>query len=452
MRTVTPERTIASFDSASAMHAATVAALNGTPFPALGQGRFAAVSARVGGRMPWPLLKRIYARIGASEGLTQDELGGVDLSGVSDWLVDQLPRRQYPGVLVGSSNGAITQLAAAAQIPWLPGTLLVPVRRSAEVDDLDAALRFGVRVSPRLTETNPDIVVHHMHDQMQDELMAARMAYFRVKWRALPAGYRRFLDEQLQPDAPVIVVDDTSTWPVVRISDQYVFQPGAQGGLDPEAYVRRTRTPTPDDTAREAEWGAEPGLTDALAAWCAEHDHPLVIISYHGPQAPSGAVAQIFRDWYRQRGEDDRRLIVPSFILADPWLTITKAAVPYWTFFSVQPALTGLDRFLEHTDPFDQAYVLPFQHGADSPGIATPNDWSTVLRRHGITPHFVGLRQRQFPHDIGFMGRYDDRLAELSPARQLWSPLSVAQLLRGLRDAGLMAPDSASPDGSADTA
>ena len=437
MTAVAPSRTVASFDSASAMHAATVAALNGARFPDLGQGRVAGLGARIGGQLPWILLRRIYARIGAMEGLTEAQLGKVDLASVADWLADGYPRRRYPAVLIGSSNGALTQLAAAAQIPWLPGTLLVPVRRSADVNDVDAALRFGVRHVPRLTADNPDVVVHHMHDQMQDELMAARMAYFRVKWRSLADGYRRFLSDRLQPGAPVIMINDTSSWPVVRVGEQHVFQPGAQGGLEPDAYLRRPRTPTPDDSAPEAEWGAEPGLTAAVAAWCAQHGHPMITISFHGPQAPSAAVASTFRSWYRDRGEDDRRLIVPSFILADPWLTITRAAVPFWTFFSVQPAVDSLDRFLDTAEPFEDAYVLPFQHGARSPGIATPADWTRVLRRHGITAHFPGLSVRRFPHDIAFMGRYDTRLAKLSPARRLWSPLPVDQVVRQLRTAGL---------------
>ena len=136
------------------------------------------------------------------------------------------------------------------------------------------------------------------------------------------------MSERLQPGAPVIMINDTSRWPVVRISDQHVFQPGAQGGLEPDAYLRQPRTPVPDDTAPEAEWGAEPGLTAAVAAWCAEHGHPMITITFHGPQAPSAAVAATFR-----------------------------------TFFSVQPALDSLDRFLETAEPFDEAYVLPFQHG-----------------------------------------------------------------------------------------
>jgi hypothetical protein len=238
-------RTVASFDSASAMHAATVAALNGSPFPNLGQGRAAGLGARLGGRLPWPVLKRVYARIGAGEGLTESQLARVDLGAVAEWLADAYPARRYPGVLLGSSNGALTQLAAAAQIPWLPGTLLVPVRRNADVNDLDAALRFGIRHAPTLTAANPDIVVHHMHDQMQDELMAARMAYFRIKWRTLPAGYRRFLSERLQPGAPVIILNDTSTWPVVGSATSTCSNPAPRAASRPTPTYDRRVPPRP---------------------------------------------------------------------------------------------------------------------------------------------------------------------------------------------------------------
>ena len=439
MTGVDPARAVASFDSASAMHAATVAALNGRSFPHLGQGGLSGAAARLGGRLPWPILRRAYTRIGASEGLSEQQVGQVDLAAVAGWLAGAYPALRYPGVMIGSSNGALTHLAAAAQIPWLPGTVLVPVRRSGDVDDLDAAMRFGRRIGPRLLDANPDVVLHHMHDQLQDELMAAEMAYFRCKWSGLPAGYRQFLAERLLPGAPVLLISDTSTWPVVRVSERHVFQPGAQGGVDPQTYVGRPRTPTPDDTAPEAEWGAEPGLARALTRWCHDQGHPLVRIEYQGPQAPSHPVATTFRTWYRERAEDHRRLIIPSFVLADPWLTITRAAVPYWTFFSVQPALDALTDHLAAVEPYREAFLMPFQHGADSPGIATPDDWAAVLHRHGVIPHFLRHRPDQFPHDIGFLGRYGPALAALSPARRPWTPLPIDQLLHGLAAAGLPA-------------
>jgi hypothetical protein len=436
MNDLAPRDVVALFDSATVLHAALAAALRGEPFPHLGNSPLAAAAVRIGGRLPWSLVRRVYTRVGASEGLDPDRLGDVDLAAVAQWLADGHPRRRYPAAFVGSSNGALAHLAAAAQVPWLPGTVLVPVARTGDPQRPVDALRFGERVAPRLLDRNPDVVLHHMHDPVQDELMVARMTYFRTKWRTLPAAYARFL-ERLAPGAPVVLVEDGSTWPVVRVGERHVFQTGAQGGVEPDGYLRRPHTPRPDDAAPEAEWGADPGFGTAVADWCAAHDHPLVRLRYTGPQAPAHAVAVVLRDWYRNRGEPGDRLLVPSFVLGDPWRTIGAAAVPFWTFFAVQPALRALDAHLAAVPPYRAVDVLLFQHGVESAGIATPDEWLATASRHGATARLLALDPRRFPHDVASLGRYGTALAALPRAVRPWSPLDVDDALDGLAGAGL---------------
>lgn len=438
MSGLSPDRTVASFDSATALHAAGVAALEGHGFANLGQSSFAALATRAGGRLPWPLLSRLYSRIGAAESVRPDQLGEVDLEAVAGWLAGRLPRRRFPAVMIGSSSGAMTHLAAAMQVPWLPGTMLVPVRRQGDPDRPDEALRFGRRHAPALLRANPGVRLHQMHDQVQDRLMVAEMAYFRVKWQRLPEAYERYLNEGLAPGAPVIMIEDESDWPVTAAGERHVFQAGAQGGLDPEPYLARPHTPKPDDTAPEAEWGADPEFGAAVEAWCVAHDHPLVRVRYRGPQAPSHTVATMLRAWHRGRGETADRLVVPSFILVDPWRMINTASTPYWAFFSVQPALAGLDDHLSRSEPYREVAVIPFQHGEDSAGIATPDDWAAVIKRHGARPSFPGLRRSRFPHDIGYLGRYGTALEKLPSARFPWRPYPVEDALAGLRAAGLI--------------
>lgn len=436
-RPLTPSDVVASFDSATVLHAALAAALRGQPFPHLGNGPAAGAAVRAAGALPWPLLRRLYTRIGAAEGLDPRRLGEVDLGAVARWLTDGYPRRRYPAVMVGSSNGALAHLAAAMQVPWLPGTVLVPVARTGDPQRPVDALQFGERVAPPLLEANPDVVLHHMHDQVQDELMVARMTYFRTKWRALPAAYRRFLTENLAPGAPVVLVEDQSRWPVVRLSERHLFQTGAQGGQEPQDYLDRPHTPRPDREAAEAEWGADPQLTASLTEWCAAHGHPLLRLTYPGPQTPAHPVASVMRDWYLRRGEPADRLLVPSFILGDPWRTITAAAVPFWTFFSVQPALRALETHLQASGPYREVDILLFQHGVRSAGIADPEHWLAVARRHGAAARLLAVDPRRFPHDIASLGRYGRALADLPPAQQPWTPLDVHHAERGLRGAGL---------------
>ncbi len=438
MADLSPQQVVASFDSASVLHAGLAAALRGEPFPHLGHSAAAAAAVRVAGRLPWPLLRPIYTRVGAAEGLDPARLGDVDLAAVAGALADGYPQRRYPAVMVGCSNGAMTHLAAASGVPWLPGTVLVPVARTGDPHRPVDAMRFGARHAPALLDRNPDVGLHHMHDQNQDELMTARMTYFRTKWRGLPAAYERFLTERLGAGAPVVLIEDSSTWPVTRVGERHVFQAGAQGGLEPPAYQARPHTPAADDEAAEAEWGADPAFGAAVQAWCAAKGHPLVHVRYGGPQAPAAGVADTLRGWYRRRGEDADRLLVPSFVLADPWRTVSTATVPYWTFFSVQPALHAFDAYLSRAQPYRNVGVMLFEHGVDSAGIARPQEWLAAARRHGARAHLVGVDPRRFPHDIGALGRYGGDLAKLPGARRPWSPLPVQDAVAGLSAAGLL--------------
>jgi hypothetical protein len=64
-----------------------------------------------------------------------------------------------------------------------------------------------------LLKSNPDLALHHMHDPVQDRLMIARMAYFRVKFLRLPRAYRQFLADCLAPGGTVVLVDCACRWP-----------------------------------------------------------------------------------------------------------------------------------------------------------------------------------------------------------------------------------------------
>ena len=427
-----PDQVVASFDSASVLHAATVASLEHRAFPHLGNPGALALLARIGGRLPWPLLSRIYARIGGAEGIEADRLGEVDTGAIAEAFASAYRGSRYPAAFVGASNGALTHLAAAMGAPWLPGTVLVPVKRVADPARPDLALSFGREVVPAFLRSNPRAVVHQMHDDAQDELMVSRMTYLRPKFGALPEAYRRFLHERLRPGAPVFVVEDTSSWPVTRVGDRHVFQVGGRGGLTPEQYLDRPHAPAPDSVAREAEWGGDPDFTAELISAAEAAGHPVVHLRYDGPQVLAHPVASLLREWTRRRGGAADRLLVPSFVLGDPWRTIELGRVPFWTFFPVQPALEALREHLRASEPYASVDILLFEHGADSPGIARPEEWEQAVREVGSEPRLLGLRRRAFPHDIGLLGRYGPVLQREQEAGLPFTPLGAGAAREGL--------------------
>lgn len=100
MSDLAPEDVVAAFDSATVLHGC-VAALAGTSHPHLGNSALAGAAVRAAGRLPWPVLRRLYTRVGASEGVDVERLGGIDLDAVARMLADAVPARRYPGVLLG---------------------------------------------------------------------------------------------------------------------------------------------------------------------------------------------------------------------------------------------------------------------------------------------------------------------------------------------------------------
>jgi hypothetical protein len=433
-RPVLPRDAVASFDSASSFLESLARALQQRNFPHLGQSRLKVPLVLASRALPLGLRRRAYSIASGREGVRPDRLGGVDLADVADWVAGHYPERRFPAVLLGSSNGALTHLAATCGVPWLPQTVLVPVRRpKSDPRDARAALDFGLQHARSLLDANPDIQLHHMHDPNQDWLTLSQMAYFRVKWLSLPEAYERFLRERLLPGAPVIVVQDRSTWPVTRIGDRHTFQLGAQGGMAPDDYLGATDAPAPDEEAPEAEWGFSGALLQAVRAWAVTHGHPVVEISYGHPQDPAAPVAETTRAWLHSRGETPHRLLVSSFVVHDPWRTITTASVPFWTFFPVRRAAQDLSRYLDHA-AYDDIDVLLFNHGTDSVGLADARTWQQLADRARNRGRLLAVNATAFPSDFSIFARYARALAKLPDATRPWSPLSLDQALVGLAE------------------
>lgn len=432
MRPVRPRAAVASFDSASAFLTSLALALHHRDFAHLGQSRLKVPLVRAGELLPVSLRRRAYAVATGREGLRPERLRGVDLDAVAAWVTDRYPSDRFPAVLLGSSNGAVTHLAAACGVPWLPQTLLVPVRRPrSDPQDVRAAAEFGERHAPALLGANPGVALHHMHDPNQDLLSVSEMAYFRLKWHRLPGAYERFLQERLLPGAPIVVVRDTSTWPVTRLGPRHVFQLGAQGGMTAEEYDAAPGAPQPGETAAEAEWGFADELLGPVCDWAQRHGHPVVEIGYDHPQDPAAAVAGTVRDWLRSRGEEARRLLVSSFVVHDPWRTITTGSVPYWTFFPVQRAAADLAAHLDDHE-YDDIDIMLFSHGTVSRGLADARTWQQLADRARRRGRLLGVDASAFPADFGTFARYAAALRSLPDATRPWSPLPVDEALAGL--------------------
>ncbi|WP_225094622.1 hypothetical protein [Streptomyces sp. CoH27] len=441
-------RSVAAFDSATGMVRALSRFLQGRDIPAIGQLPAAFETPMSGllgtlNRLPVPVQERVYAFSGWAEAIPQRRAGEVRSAALAEWITGHYPQRRYPVIFVGSANGALVHLAAALDAPWLPQTLLVPVRRHGVApDDARGDLDASRDAGRALLAANPDLALHHMHDPNQDRLMIAGMTYFRVKWLRLPEAYRRFIRDLLAPGGLLVAVDCTLRWPTTTVDDRYVFQFGALGDATAEEYhqggprvaallarygapTRHWDPPAPDGTGPEAEWGLRTDLLDDMAAFARRHRLRLDALRFDSPQRLSPAVADLCRAAYAERGVPTDRLLVESFLLLDPRQALRTGSVPFWTVFGTETCRAGLEEYLDGTEPYDEIRVLLFNHGTESIGLAPAENWRRTAARARKIGVLTGVDAAEYPRDFAGLVRSHQALGRIRTRWPLPLPLNV---------------------------
>jgi hypothetical protein len=444
-------RLVARFDSASGMLEAVAHYLRGEDFAGLAIIRRSKFLVVMVNRLPAGLRQRLY-RLGAwREGLPADQLGELRAEALSQWVVDKYPRREYPAMLIGSSNGAAVHLACALGVPWLPQTLLVPVRRrGVHPDDIREIVAATEQRARELLRANPDLALYQMHDPNQDRLMSQTMAYFRVKRLRLGATYERFIEETVPPGGTLVLLECQLSAPAAHVGERHFFQMGGLGDIPLEEYVKgstrieaflqqqgshRTRwdPPGPLGEHPESEWGFDPALREDVERLARRRGYRVHRLVFEHPQDASPLLADFYRWWYRQRGMAGRRLVGESFVLCEPWWMLRTGSVPYWSFFSVEAAAARLEAYLDGTEPYDDIHLMLFSHGIESIGLASIERWRSILARARRQGAFLGVDEAAFPRDFATFVHYHDAMRRIPDRYPLPEAVSLGAFEEFLR-------------------
>lgn len=435
---------LADFDSASAMLVALARCLHGRDFPLLGtmpvwSAPALNVLAGIVNRLPDWGKEQVYIWSGWLEAINQRRLARVRGEDLARWVTDLYPTRPCQAVAIGSSNGALVHLWSALGIPWLPQTFLVPVARSGvDPDNPRQELDWSRGPAHSLLDHNPDWMLHHMHDPVQDRLMVRRMSYFRLKKLTLGPQYEAFLDRALEPGSTIFLVDCRLSWPVTRCGNRHLFQFGALGGATVEEmhrggprvaeYLKRYGSsrrkwepPAPDALAPEAEWGFDQALGDDVMRYAEQRRLTVRRLQFEQPEDMSPLVADLYRWWNARRGIVERRLLVESFILMEPYWTIGTGSVPFWMVFNKEGSLQAIERYLKER-VFDEIYMLLFSHGVESIGLPTISEWRRVIQRARQHGALIGMNPQAFPRDFAVFVRYYGDLLKQIRARYPFPP------------------------------
>ena len=443
-----PTSYIADFDSAAGMLRALANYLHGRDFPLLGaipkwRAPGMKLIASAVNKLPEPIKEQVYIWSGRYEAIAARKLDKAKTERIAEWVISLYPKRKYPAVAIGSSNGALTHLWAALGIPWLPQTFLIPVARSGpHPDEPLQDVKWAQEWAPVFLKANPDVQLHHMHDPNQDRLMIQRMTYFRVKRLWLGASYENFVRQSVEPGGTIFIVECNLKWPTTKSGERQIFQFGALGGATPdeyhhggkrvEEYLARYKShrthwepPTADDNRPEAEWGFEPQLRDDIERFASRHGFRIRRIVFEQPEDMSPVVADFYQWWNRERHVLGKRLLVESFIVMEPYWTVRTGSAPFWMVFNKEPSAEALKAYLDGRDSFDEIYMMLFSHGVESIGLTPIEEWRAILGRARKKGAFVGVDERAYPRDFAVFVRYYYDLQRKIQARYPMPP-SVA--------------------------
>ncbi|WP_410809534.1 hypothetical protein [Micromonospora sp. 067-2] len=445
------DRVVAEGSAARVLVAATARALRGVDCADLGQ---------VGPVSRFPGAPELVRRASASRAagrvaLTVAQVGEVDSARVARWFVDQYPRRRYPGVLLGSPHGAAAHLAVALGVPWLPSGFEMSVHWTGGAADRPAAaLEHGTALAARMLAGNPDLHLRQVHCPASRGSLTGATVSLAARWRALPAAYRQFLTDRLPPGAPVLLVRDARTWPVLEHSPGHSFQVGCPAsGLDPvdfhpDSHALRqvlrsvggdaTRWDPPQVSAPSgyAEHGTDSGFELTARDWAARRQHPLHRVLVPRPGALSAAVADLYRRWLRRAGKTGDRLVVECGRLLDPWQVVRAGLVPYWCENATRRSVDEAEWWLAGSEAFSSVDVLPEPPGMRSPALAGLPQWLAVAgfgrRRRALDR----TTARGYPVTSVPTRRATEVLRAQPYDLPVPPPLEAAEALSVLRDSG----------------
>lgn len=417
------------FDSATGLLNALACSLHGRGFPGVGHVPESELLADLVNALPWKFKKYIYLNGNSKKAITPDTLANVNAEVFSAWACDQYPKQKYPAILVGSSSGPAIHLAAAMGVPWLPQTFLIPVQtpKSLSVDDPVSRMEWARSPAVTLLNANPNLQLHHMMDPNQDRPMLEAVSYFRVKQRGLDACYRKFISEHLADNGTIIVINCQKHWQTTQVDERHFFQFGGMGGTPPDDYfndnaivkqflkdaganVKAWEAPRADIVMPEAEWGFEQFMMKDLKDLAYEKGFELLEVAFDDPEDLSPYIANLYRWWYAQQGVSSTRLVVGTFFLVEPFLTLDSLSIPYWLCFNAKCSVDTLKAYLASAAPFDYIYLMPFSHGVKGPGLATIEDYTAMLKFAQKKGEFIGSDTALYPFDFGIYFRYDKDL------------------------------------------
>ncbi len=323
---------------------------------------------------------------------------------------------RFPVITAGAAlGGATAYLSLALGSPFLPQAFVLTLKGGSINGDVNSYLHRSLEPALRIAAENPGLMTIQHYDPVHDGWMTRYVNHLRFKLLDLPRAYAEFIKSRLEPGGSVVYLEGGAPWLRYRLGPRSVFQVGGWGGIPAEeflesserlqAYTQRAGLKFSDWKIRdypleqgpESEWGTEPGMAEALVAFCESEGYRFVRIRLPHPNDFSRLAFAAALKLLKIEDREPAGVLVEMFSQFDTTAAMQSGLLPLWLIFNTDDSLAYLKEMRPRFPAGKPVFFSPLATFSLPPDRTPFDEWAAALA--GIDWVNIGSRRSHYPAD-----------------------------------------------------
>jgi len=383
------------------------------------------------GGLPQGASRVAISRFQPLSALTPQKVAGLSIENLAALRLkdyDRAPGR-FPAMTVGVAlGGATAHLALALGGPFLPQAFVLTLKGGSPTGDVSTYFQRSAALARDIARDNPNALTIQHFDPVHDGWLTRWVNHLRFKLLDLPKAYAGFIRQRLEPGGEICYLDCGAEWLRFRVGERSVFQVGGWGGISPEEFLDAARSDRirrvcrgeglnvfdwrlpdyPLERGPESEWGAEPGLGEALEAFCQREGYRFVRIRLSQPHDFSRLAFRAVGRLLEKEGRAPAGALVEVFTQFDATAVLRSGLLPLWLVFNTQDSLDFLRRMTPQFPKDKPVFFSPLSTFSITPDLVPWSEWESALS--GLSWTNIGARPSHYPADARVLVSWADKL------------------------------------------
>ncbi|HTX93103.1 MAG TPA: hypothetical protein VMC09_17955 [Anaerolineales bacterium] len=383
------------------------------------------------GVFPQSVARFAISRFQSISGLPQNVLDRFSMDELIRTRLDDYAQLAgpFPAICLGAAlGGATSYLSLALGGPFLPQAFVVTLKRGSFQGNVNEYLQRSLDSALRIAEENPELMTVQHYDPVHDGWLTRFVNHLRFKLVGLPDAYKQFIRSKLTPGGAVVFLDGGASWLRYRVGPRSVFQVGGWGGVSAEeflessdrlrAYARRTGLKYTDwklnnfplERGPESEWGSEPGLAEALEAFCKAEGYRFVRVQLPHPNDFSRLAFRAAEELLAKESRSPAGVSIEMFSQFDATSVHQSGLLPLWLIFNTDDSLEYLKEMRARFPKGKPIFFSPLSTFSVTPDLVPFQEWAETLSAFPWTN--IGARPSHYPSDSKALVQWVDPLRE----------------------------------------